>query len=67
MSARPILEVADLRVFYGRIEAVRGIDLQVGEGEFVGIIGSNGAGKSSTLRAIAGVVRPSGGSVTFAG
>ncbi len=67
MSARPILEVTDLRVAYGRIEAVRGVDLRVGEGEFVGVIGSNGAGKSSTLRAIAGVVRPSGGSVTFAG
>jgi branched-chain amino acid transport system ATP-binding protein len=63
----PILEVAGLRVSYGRIEAVRGVDIEVGQGEFVGIIGSNGAGKSSLLRAIAGVVRPAGGSIRLGG
>ena len=67
MSAQPILQVSGLRVSYGRIEAVRGVDLRVGAGEFVGVIGSNGAGKSSTLRAIAGVLKPAGGSVTFDG
>ena len=67
MSPPPILAVQGLRVSYGRIEAVRGIDLHVADGEFVGVIGSNGAGKTSLLRAITGVVRPTGGSVTFAG
>ena len=52
----PLLDVAGLRISYGRIEAVRGVDIRVGQGEFVGIIGSNGAGKSSLLRALAGVV-----------
>ena len=64
---RPILEVAGLRVSYGRIEAVREVNLRVGVGEFVGVIGSNGAGKSSTLRAIAGVVRPAAGQIVFDG
>ena len=67
MSEAPILAVSALRVSYGRIEAVRGVDLAVAEGEFVGVIGSNGAGKSSMLRAVAGVVRPAGGTVSFAG
>jgi branched-chain amino acid transport system ATP-binding protein len=61
-----LLDVADLKVSYGRIEAVRGVSLKVGAGEFVGVIGSNGAGKSSTMRAIAGTVRPSGGRITLA-
>jgi branched-chain amino acid transport system ATP-binding protein len=65
MSA--ILAVSGLRVSYGRIEAVRGVDLNVGAGEFVGIIGSNGAGKTSMLRAVTGVVRPAAGSVIFDG
>jgi branched-chain amino acid transport system ATP-binding protein len=63
----PLLEVSKLKVAYGHIEAVRGVDLVVAAGEFVGIIGSNGAGKTSALRAIAGVVAPVGGSITFAG
>jgi len=67
MQTNALLEVKDLSVAYGRIEAVRGITLSVGAGEFVSIIGSNGAGKSSTMRAIAGVVRPSGGSVSLSG
>ncbi|WP_191085599.1 ABC transporter ATP-binding protein [Roseococcus microcysteis] len=65
MTERPILEVSGLCVSYGRIEAVRGVDLHVGAGEFVGVIGSNGAGKTSTLRAISGVVKPAAGAVTF--
>lgn len=67
MSIAPLLTVSGLRVSYGRIEAVRGVDLTVGAGEFVGIIGSNGAGKTSLLRAISGVMRPRGGTVCFAG
>jgi branched-chain amino acid transport system ATP-binding protein len=63
----PILTVSGVRVSYGRIEAVRGADLTVGPGEFVGVIGSNGAGKSSLLRAIAGVLKPAAGRVTFDG
>jgi len=63
----PLLEVRDMRVAYGRIEAVRGVDLAVGAGEFVGVIGSNGAGKTSLMRAISGVLKPVGGTVTFDG
>lgn len=66
MSAQ-LLKVDRLSVSYGRIEAARNISLEVREGEFVGVIGSNGAGKSSTLKAIAGVVKPAGGTVTFDG
>jgi branched-chain amino acid transport system ATP-binding protein len=62
-----LLKVENLKVAYGRIEAVRDADLEVREGEFVGIIGSNGAGKTSTLRAIAGIKAPAAGSITFAG
>jgi branched-chain amino acid transport system ATP-binding protein len=62
-----LLKVENLKVAYGRIEAVRQVDLEIRPGEFVGIIGSNGAGKTSALRAIAGVKAPSSGSITFAG
>ena len=58
-----LLEVRDLRVAYGHIEAVRGISLSVAAGAVVALIGPNGAGKSSTLNAIAGLLRPSSGSV----
>jgi len=63
----PVLEVRDLRVAYGHVEAVRGISLSVGGGEIVALIGPNGAGKSSTLNAIAGLVRPASGSVRLQG
>jgi branched-chain amino acid transport system ATP-binding protein len=66
MSA-PLLHVSDLAVSYGRVEAVRGVALQVMPGEFVTVIGANGAGKSSTMKAIAGVVAPVAGRVTFEG
>ncbi|CAL62801.1 High-affinity branched-chain amino acid transport ATP-binding protein [Herminiimonas arsenicoxydans] len=66
MSA-PLLKVENLCVNYGHIEAARGISIEVGEGEFVGMIGSNGAGKSSALKAIAGVVKPASGSITLGG
>jgi branched-chain amino acid transport system ATP-binding protein len=66
MSA-PLLEVRDLRVAYGHVEAVRGVSFAVNAGEIVALIGPNGAGKSSTLNAIAGLVRPKGGSVRLEG
>jgi branched-chain amino acid transport system ATP-binding protein len=65
--APALLQVAGLKVAYGRIEAVRGVDLEVGQGEFVGMIGSNGAGKTSALRAITGVVTPAAGTIVFDG
>ncbi|MFZ5925070.1 MAG: ATP-binding cassette domain-containing protein, partial [Bacillota bacterium] len=51
MAAKPLLSIRDLHVSYGSIRAVRGISLDVGEGEIVTLIGANGAGKSTTLRA----------------
>jgi branched-chain amino acid transport system ATP-binding protein len=63
----PILEVRDLRVRYGAIEAVRGIDLSVRQGELVALVGSNGAGKSTLLKALAGILRPVSGSIVFDG
>jgi len=63
----PLLSVEKLQVRYGAITAVTDATLEVRPGEFVGVIGSNGAGKSSTMRAIAGVVRPSGGRIVFDG
>ncbi len=68
-SARtgPALAVQGLRVRYGAVEAVRGIDLELMPGECVAILGANGAGKTSTLRAIAGLVRPSAGQVRIDG
>jgi branched-chain amino acid transport system ATP-binding protein len=62
-----LLEVKDLHAHYGAIEALKGISLTVNEGEVVTLIGSNGAGKSTTLRAISGLTPASGGAVTFAG
>ncbi len=62
-----ILSIHDLSVNYGGIEAVKGISFDVHEGEIVTLIGANGAGKSSTLRTIAGLVKPSGGTVNFRG
>ncbi|MEZ0075393.1 ABC transporter ATP-binding protein [Planotetraspora sp. GP83] len=62
-----MLTVTDLNVSYGRIAAVRGVSLGVAPGEIVAVIGANGAGKSSTLAAIAGVVASSGGSIELDG
>lgn len=62
-----LLEVSGLKVGYGRIEAVRGVSLEIKPGEFVGVVGSNGAGKSSTMRAIAGSVRPAAGRISLEG
>ena len=65
--SEPILKIEDLQVNYGGIEAVKGISFEVQEGQIVTLIGSNGAGKSSTLRTISGLVKPSGGKIIFAG
>jgi branched-chain amino acid transport system ATP-binding protein len=62
-----LLEVSDLTVSYGSVEAVRGISLGVGEGELVSVIGANGAGKTTILRAVMGLQSSSGGSISFGG
>jgi branched-chain amino acid transport system ATP-binding protein len=62
-----LLEVSDIRTYYGSIEALKGVSLTVDEGEVVTLIGSNGAGKSTTLRSISGLTPASFGKVTFAG
>jgi branched-chain amino acid transport system ATP-binding protein len=63
---KPLLTVTDISVYYGRIAAVSGLSFQVNEGEIVTLIGSNGAGKSTTLRTISGLLRPRGGRIMFA-
>jgi branched-chain amino acid transport system ATP-binding protein len=62
-----MLEVKDLNVHYGAIHALHGISLRVEQGQIVTLIGSNGAGKSTTLRTISGLLRPSSGSILFEG
>ncbi len=62
-----LLELDDVHTFYGTIHALRGISLSVEEGEIVTLIGANGAGKSTTLRTISGLLRPRQGTVTLAG
>ena len=62
-----ILKINDLKVNYGGIEAVKGISFDVPRGQIVTLIGANGAGKSSTLRAISGLVKPRSGSIMFEG
>ncbi|HZA14433.1 MAG TPA: ABC transporter ATP-binding protein [Myxococcaceae bacterium] len=61
------LEVSGLKVAYGAIQAVRGVELNVGRGEVVALIGANGAGKTSILRAISGMFRPAGGRISLEG
>ncbi len=73
MSSRPtwgcltMLNIENLQVRYGGIQAVNGISFHVNEGEIATLIGANGAGKSTTLRSIAGLVRPAEGTITFQG
>jgi branched-chain amino acid transport system ATP-binding protein len=62
-----LLELRDVHAFYGNIEALKGVSLEVNEGEIVTLIGSNGAGKSTTLRAISGLTPPREGSIRFEG
>jgi branched-chain amino acid transport system ATP-binding protein len=63
----PLLEVTDIHTYYGSIHALRGVSLTVEEGEIVTLIGSNGAGKSTTLKTISGLLHPRRGSVTLRG
>ena len=62
-----MLELEDVHTFYGNIEALKGISLEVNEGEIVTLIGSNGAGKSTTLRSVSGLTPPREGSIRFHG
>ena len=64
---QPLLKVDNVHVFYGAIHAIKGISLEVYEDEIVTLIGANGAGKSTTLNAIAGLIKPRSGSITFDG
>jgi branched-chain amino acid transport system ATP-binding protein len=66
-GAVPVLAVEDIHTFYGSIEALKGISIEVREGEVVTLIGSNGAGKSTTLRSISGIVPPRSGRILFQG
>ena len=63
----PILSVEDLRVSYGRVQAVRGVSFQAEQGSLVTLVGANGAGKSSVINAVSGMLRPAGGRITFEG
>ena len=62
-----VLDLRDVEAYYGRICALRGVSLDVGEGEIVALIGANGAGKTTTLRAISGLVKPARGSIELRG
>ena len=62
-----LLEIRDLHVNYGPIQAIRGIDLDIEEGSIVALLGANGAGKTTTLRTISGVIKPASGSVRLGG
>ena len=65
--AEPMLKIDDINVYYGAIHAIKGISLEVNQGEIVTLIGANGAGKSTTLRTISGLLKPKTGSITFLG
>ena len=65
--ANPLLKVSDLNVFYGDAQALWNVDFQVQEAEICSIIGSNGAGKSTTLKTIAGLSSPASGEIAFLG
>jgi branched-chain amino acid transport system ATP-binding protein len=66
-TARPVLELERVQTFYGSIQALKGITLRVDEGEIVTLIGANGAGKSTALRTISGLIKPKSGTITFEG
>jgi branched-chain amino acid transport system ATP-binding protein len=67
MNPMPLLELSDIHSYYGNIHALKGISLSVEKGEIVTLIGANGAGKSTTLKTISGVLRPRQGNVVFEG
>jgi len=62
-----VLSLAGVEAFYGRIQALRGLSLDVNEGEIVALIGANGAGKTTTLRTISGLIKPARGTITLRG
>jgi branched-chain amino acid transport system ATP-binding protein len=66
-GATPILQISDIHTYYGSIHALKGISLEVQEGEIVTLLGANGAGKSTTLRSINGLVHPREGRIEFLG
>src|SRR5690242_18297754 len=66
-NGAPILELHDVHTYYGSIHAIKGITLEVRDGEIVTLLGANGAGKSTTLRSINGLNRPRQGSIRFEG
>ena len=66
-QSQPLLELQDVHSYYGNIHALKGVSLTVDKGEIVTLIGSNGAGKSTTLRTISGIIKPRQGSVRLAG
>jgi branched-chain amino acid transport system ATP-binding protein len=67
MTAEPLLSVGGIETYYGPIQAIRGISLQVGRGQIVTVLGANGAGKTTVLRTISGVLNPERGSIRFDG
>ena len=66
-SAAPLLRVDDIHVYYGSIHAIKGISFEVNEGEIVTLIGANGAGKSTTLNTVSGLLKPRMGMISFQG
>src|SRR5262245_17491380 len=66
-TAQPLLELMNVHSYYGNIHALKGISLTVGKGEIVTLIGANGAGKSTTLRTISGIIQPRQGEVRLDG
>ncbi len=65
--SEPILQVKDLVVSYGRVQAVRGVSFEAAEGSLITLVGANGAGKSSVINAVSGIVRPTSGTIRYAG
>jgi branched-chain amino acid transport system ATP-binding protein len=66
-SEQKLIEVKDLIVHYDKIQALRGISIDIPQGAFISLIGANGAGKSTTLKTISGLIRPTSGSISFQG
>ena len=67
MAEQPLLQVNDLSVYYGVIQALKGITFHVNKGEIVSLIGANGAGKTTTLHTVTGLLHPKGGSIVYDG